>query len=186
MATILVIAFAGSVSSGTGGADNQGAAPTAAVAAAPAKCPSARRAVKFYARRLRVWRAKVGAPKPAIHVQSRCPRYLASVLRRQAAIARKTYYLWRWHHFAWWDWLPEKYARVGACETGYGKRPGSWTWDSGTYISAFGIYRPAYAQFARAIGVPQWEERHTPRDQYKVASAIQGRYGWGAWGCGGA
>jgi hypothetical protein len=92
--------------------------------------------------------------------------------------------------YDWRRWLPDKFARVGACETGYGQRPGSWTWDTrqfdaqghfvGGYVSAFGIYAPAYEAFHR------WTGLNTPREQYEVAAAIHERYGWGAWGCGGA
>lgn len=97
-----------------------------------------------------------------------------------------------------WDlWLPDKFARVGACETGYGKKPGNWHWDSGTYVSPFGIIRSAYNSFAHSLGYLGWDDldpgthqRHglnaPPYEQYRVAAAIQARYGWGAWGCGGA
>jgi hypothetical protein len=110
------------------------------------------------------------------------------VLQHKAYRARLAYQRWHAYHYEWRTWLPDKFARVGACETGYGRKPGSWTWDSGTYVSAFGIYRPAYAQFARLTGTPTWDEpgARTPREQFIVASAIQARYGWGAWGCGSA
>ena len=151
-------------------------------------CLSARRAVRFYGSRYVQHVTKMGAPKVTLHRGSRCPHYLARVLRAKALAARKAYARWLEYHYHWQAWLPDKFARVGACETGYGRRPGSWTWDSGTYVSAFGIYRPAYAQFARATGTPTWDESgaRTPREQYIVASAIQARFGWGAWGCGGA
>lgn len=92
--------------------------------------------------------------------------------------------------------MPDKYARVGACETGYGRRPGNWHWDSGRYVSAFGIIRVAYNSFAHQLGFLGWDDldgkthqRHgldaPPREQYLVAKAIHDRYGWSAWGCGG-
>ena len=129
--------------------------------------------------------------RPATHLSPSgrsCPRYLARVLRGKAAARRRAYLRWHAYHFEWWKWLPDKFARVGACETGYGRRPGSWTWDSGTYVSAFGIYRPAYNQFSRWLGLPTWDDpgRRTPREQFIVARAIQARFGWGAWGCGSA
>jgi len=156
---------------------------------------SAKRAVKFYAGRIAYWHDKMGAGNPARAAGSRsegsqrpspraCPRYLAHVLQRKAYALRKAYPAWIkrvWEYqYAWWKWLPDKFARVGACETGYGKKPGSWTWDSGTYVSAFGIYRPAYEAYHH------WTGHNTPREQYEVAAAIQARFGWGAWGCGGS
>ena len=88
-----------------------------------------------------------------------------------------------WHQYAWRDWLPDKYRRVAQCETGI-----DWRWDSGTYVSAFGIFRPAYDEFSRRAGLLAWGSpgNRTPRDQFTVARAIHDRYGWGAWGCGGA
>lgn len=85
----------------------------------------------------------------------------------------------------WRSWLPDKWARIGACETGYGKRPGNWHWDSGRYVSAFGIYRAAYAQYAHEIGLPGWDEPgvRTPREQYRVAMRIYHHYGLSGWGC---
>jgi hypothetical protein len=145
-------------------------------------CASARKAVRFYQARVRYWAQKMGQPV----ANGSHPRrvagcsYLAHVLQRKAHAARLAYARWWEHEWRWQAWLPDKFARVGACETGYGKRPGSWTWDSGTYVSAFGIYRPAYEAYHR------WTGRNTPREQYEVASAIQARFGWSAWGCGGA
>ena len=149
---------------------------------------SARRAVKFYAGRLAYWRDRMGAAQRqgrfatasrSVRIRG-CPRYLAHILQRKAYALRKAYARWVDYQWNWEAWLPDKFARVGACETGYGKRPGSWTWDSGTYVSAFGIYRPAYEAYHR------WTGHNTPREQYEVAAAIQARFGWGAWGCGGA
>jgi len=170
---------------------------TAVRVTAPDKCPSARRAVIYYGRRLTQWRAKMGVPartaaRQSSAVTSRlgCPRYLAHVLQRKARAARLAYERWYEHEWHWQAWLPDKFARLGACETGYGKRPGLWTWDTrqfdaqghfvGGYVSAFGIYAPAYEAYHR------WTGRNTPREQYEVAAAIQARFGWGAWGCGGA
>lgn len=97
--------------------------------------------------------------------------------------------------WTWEKWLPDKWARVGACETGYGQRPGNWSWDSGRYVSAFGIIRGAYTHYAHQLGFLSWDDRDpvtkqrhkaTPWEQYKVAEAIEADYGFGAWGCGGA
>lgn len=94
--------------------------------------------------------------------------------------------------YRWQVWLPDKWQRVGACETGYGKRPGDFRWDSGTYISAFGILRGSWYAF----GGPYWPTRAdlrkhpglhlpTPWTQYRVALRIWRAYGFSGWGCGG-
>lgn len=166
---------------------------TAASAAAPA-CTDARKGLRYYRRQTAFLRSKMGQESPRLSSGASpagsCPaiRNQAKRWRTKARNARLRYERWHTWHYAWWKWLPEKFARVGACETGYGRRPGNWAWDSGTYVSAFGIYRPAYAQFAHATGTPSWDApgHRTPREQFIVASAIQARFGWGAWGCGGA
>lgn len=123
------------------------------------------------------------------------PNCLQVPWTRTCQIARRIYRhhtnlleeLQRRYQWDWTQWLPDKYARVGACETGYGRRPGNWQHDSGTYVSAFGIIRSAYNDFSRRLGYPGWDQGgRTPRQQYEVAAAIQSAYGWSAWGCGGA
>ena len=164
---------------------------TASPRVAPEKCPSARHGLRFYQQRYSYWRSRAqrGSAVLVTHSGS-CVRVrrLAELWRGKARTARRSFLAWHREQFEWWLWLPDKFARVGACETGYGRKPGRWDWDSGTYVSAFGIYRAAYAQFARATGTPTWDEpgARTPREQFIVASAIQARYGWSAWGCGGA
>ena len=148
--------------------------------AAPEHC-SSRKAVKFYAGRIAYWRDKMGAgaDQPGVR-RHLCPRYLAHVLQRKAYGLRKEYARWVEHEYHWWKWLPAKYQRVGRCETGGtvgASAAGNWHWDSGTYVSAFGFIRAAF---------PTWNGHNTPREQYQVAASIQARYGWGAWGCGGA
>jgi hypothetical protein len=151
----------------------------------PENCSDARHAVSYY--RALTWdrQAQRGgelATRTPIARGKACRwvRYAAKEWAARAQAARETLERWAKDEWNWQAWLPDKFARVGACETGYGKRPGDWTWDSGTYVSAFGIYRPAYEAYHR------WTGHNTPREQYEVASAIQARFGWGAWGCGGA
>jgi hypothetical protein len=161
--------------------------------AVPEHC-SARKAVKFYAGRIAYWRDKMGAAvRPKIVLSGRCPRYLAHVLQRKAYAAQRAYYRWVEYHWYWWKWMPVKLQRVGACETGYGKRPGNFHWDSGLYVSFAGIIRDGYATFAHRLGLRSWDETRrelrrdpTPREQVLVTLALQEEYGWGAWGCGGA
>jgi hypothetical protein len=88
---------------------------------------------------------------------------------------------WEW---SWRLWLPDKWARLGACETGYGRRPGNWRWDSGTHVSAFGITRANYAADARAAHMPQWDRHPSPWQQYRTALAHYRLHGgFSGWGC---
>lgn len=158
------------------------------------QCPDARRAVRFYQRRYAEWRAKMGAAAPGEmraardHAAGRCPRYLARVWRAKARAARSAYGRWHHYHYAWREWLPDKWQRIGACETGYGRRPGDWRWDSGTYQGAFGFYRGSWDAFTphadpKAGPYPSEAYLATPRQQYEVALAIWRRYGLSGWGC---
>ena len=90
---------------------------------------------------------------------------------------------WQWK---WQVWLPDKWQRVGACETGYGKRPGRWDWNSGTYQGAFGFYHGSWDQFKPVSWWPREAYLATPWQQYQTALAIHRRFGFSGWGCRGA
>ena len=135
-------------------------------------CPSARKAVKFYAGRIAYWRSKMGAVslRSARYQQARgCPRYLSHVLQRKAHAAHKAFIRWQRDEWNWQRWLPRLWYAIGMCETHL-----DWHFDSGTYVSAFGIIRSAF---------PGWNGNNSPREQYRVALGIAGRYGLNAWGC---
>ena len=87
---------------------------------------------------------------------------------------------WQWK---WQAWLPDKWARIGACETGYGKRPGRWDWNSGTYQGAFGFAVSSWDQFKPVHWWPSEAYLATPWQQYQTALAIYRRYGLSGWGC---
>lgn len=73
-------------------------APKAATSAVPVSraCPSARKAVKFYARRINDHLTKMGAaPSGRSNRLGNCPRYLAHVLQRKAYAVRATYLKWK-------------------------------------------------------------------------------------------
>ena len=88
--------------------------------------------------------------------------------------------------YRWQVWLPDKWQRVGACETGYGRRPGNWHHQNSGYVSAFGISRSSYDEDAAVMGGPPWDDRRnpTPFQQYRAAL---GHYrlhgGFSGWGC---
>jgi len=86
------------------------------------------------------------------------------------------------YEYNWRLWLPDKYARIGACETGFGKRPGRWDWNSGPYQGAFGFAVSSWDQF-RLPGYPPEAYQASPWQQYQVALAIHARYGFSGWGC---
>jgi hypothetical protein len=168
---------------------------------APENCSDARRGLAFYVSRYAEWRAKMGTSAPRkVDVPSSCARvrYLAFVWRLKARAARKAYERWYHYHYAWRDWMPAKHQRVAACETGHqgGTGPGGsrWDWDSGTYVSAFGIYRPAYADDAHRVGNLGWDETirrlgrfPSPREQMQAVDSHRAAHGgWSGWGCRGA
>ena len=104
MAAIFVIAFSG-VSSGAAGAGapsaDSRAYGLASHVSASDKCPTARKAVRFYSRRLNEHRAKMGAGglrSAGVRAGSgprSCPRYLAHVLQRKAYAWRKRVERWQ-------------------------------------------------------------------------------------------
>ena len=176
---------------------------------------SARKAVAFYQARVRYWAHKMGAVAPRARTTASegarpaknrprqfepaaCPRYLARVFRAKAHAARVRYEAWREYNFHWQAWLPAKHQRVAACETGHqgGSGPGGsrWDWDSGSYVSAFGIYRDGYADDAHRIGNLSWDETirrlgrlPTPREQMQAVDSHRAAHGgWSGWGCRGA
>lgn len=98
--------------------------------------------------------------------------------------ARIAYQRWA-YDWAWWQWMPDKWQRVGACETGYGKRPGNFRWNSGTYQGFVGFYYGSWDAY-RPAGYPAEAYQATPRQQMVVAERIRAAVGYGAWGCGGA
>lgn len=125
-------------------------------------------------------------------------RVLAHRWQARARAARKAVKAWWVFHYAWWRWLPAKHRRVAECETGHqgGTGPGGsrFDWDSGTYVSAWGIYRPAYDDDAHRVGNLGWDETRrklgrypTPREQFQAVESHRAAHGgWSGWGCAGA
>lgn len=82
----------------------------------------------------------------------------------------------------WQAWLPAQWQRIGACETGYGQKPGNWHHDSGEFQGAFGFRYTSWDDF-KLPGYPNEAYQATPWQQYQVALAIYNRYGLSGWGC---
>jgi hypothetical protein len=156
------------------------------------QCRAARKSLRWYMRHAREWRERMGAGAGRYERSVRdpaCPRYLSKLWRSKAQAARAQYVRWFEYHWNWRRWLPANWRALGACETGYGREPGSWTWDSGDYVSAFGIYEPGYRDDARRIGNFGWEETKqrlgrlpSPREQFEAAKSHLRTHGDG-WGC---
>ncbi len=166
------------------------------------KCPSARRAVAYYRAHTHQRQSARGGTladrTPIVSGKScRWARHAADTWKARAHSAGKALERWQ-HQYAWWLWLPAKHQRVASCETGHqgGDGPGGsrWDWDSGTYVSAFGIYRQGYDDDARRIGNLGWDETirelgryPTPREQMQAADSHRAAHGgWSGWGCRGA
>ena len=157
------------------------------------RCPDFRRGLAYYRQRTAYWLKLRGAHPRRGRAPRNCPdaKYLANVWRIRARNARVEYQEWHAYHWNWRSWLPAKWQRIGACETGYGQRPGNWQHNSGTYQGAFGFAVSSWDSFvphasAKARPYPSEAYLATPRQQYEVALAIWRRYGFSGWGCRGA
>lgn len=198
MALALVIAFSGSQDSGAttpaavsaGTLSRQARELTASPRVAPEKC-SARKAVRFYARRIAYWRDKMGAasvtdrslPRGITRLSDGCPRYLSKVLRAKAYALRREYARWHAYMYDWRSWLPAKWVRIAICETGL-----NWRHSNSSYEGAFGFALSSWDAFVpyadrKAGPYPPNAYLATPRQQYEVALAIWRRYGLSGWGC---
>jgi hypothetical protein len=159
----------------------------------PERCRGARLGVVHYRTATHDWQAKrelAGRAGPGPLVRSRSchwARYAVDVWRARARAARLAFDAWFEHNFAWRSWLPANWYAVAVCESGHD--PPNWQHDSGTYVSAFGIFRPGYIDDAHRIGNRSWDETlrelgryPTPREQYDAAVSHFEANGDG-WGC---
>lgn len=148
-------------------------------------CRGSKRAISFYRRAYRASRGEMGRPGPVPRVWYGCgaSRRRAGEWRERAYVARVELRTWLRYNFAWQEWLPANWYRVGSCETGYGGPP-NWRHANSSFVSAFGITRHNYSVDAARAGTPQWDDRNppTPREQYLTALAHYRAYGDG-WGC---
>lgn len=154
-------------------------------------CPAVQRAIGFYRRAYTASRTAMGLPSAPPRAWYPCDaaRRRAVQWRTRAHKAARELARWKRDNYQWWRWLPANWAALGACETGYGRRPGNWSHDSGQYVSAFGIARVNYALDAHRIGNLSWDETiarlgrlPTPREQLDAALSHYRTYGDG-WGC---
>lgn len=158
------------------------------------RCSVAYKAVRFYRAKVADHRAQLnlgGIPPVEQNASCRRLRERARYWRQTAATHGRVVIEHHAYHYAWREWMPAKWQRVGACETGYGKRPGRFDWNSGTYQGAFGFYHGSWDAFVgsadpKAGPYPSEAYLATPRQQYEVALAIHRRYGFSGWGCRGA
>lgn len=154
------------------------------------ECKSAEKAIVYY--RAKVWKyqKELGETPLSTYYPERkknaCAykRFVVGNWRGLAKEYRKEVAHYR-YHWNWEAWLPDKWQRIGACETGYGTRPGRWDWNSGTYQGAFGFYHGTWDQY-KVPGAPSEAYLATPRQQYQTALRVAAVHGYGAWGCGGA
>lgn len=189
--------------SGTAGVVAPSAVPGAAVVprVPVPDCSDARKGLAYYRSQRAAWdRKREASPPKNLERAKTCKRVRELVVeaRKNARQARLRYEAWWAYHFDWRSWMPAKHQRVARCETGYqgGTGPGGsrFDWDSGTYVSAFGIYRPAYDDDAHRIGNLGWDETlrrlgrlPTPREQMQAVDSHRAAHGgWSGWGCRGA
>jgi len=182
-----------------------GNSPEDRVSGARHGCKSAARAIRYYKAATLKWQqqrnAFLGGHALAERVKwPNCRRALkaADEWVARARAARTNFARLLAYHYDWRAWMPEKDQRVVACETGHqggtGPDGASWTWDSDTYVSAYGIYRSGYNDDAHRIGNLGWDETlsklhryPTPREQMEAAESHRAANGgWSGWGCRGA
>lgn len=195
MAIALVIALAGTPNSGAAADRGQPREPTAAPRAAPEHCPGVRKALRYYTKRWQHWTSlRTGAsgitPAKGEGVPSSssrpCPRYLLKIRKAKAIAAHKAWNRYFDYHYAWSHWLPQKWYRIGVCETGL-----NWRHSNSSYEGAFGFALQSWDSFVpradpKAGPYPANAYLATPRQQYEVALAIYRAYGFSGWGCRGA
>lgn len=156
-------------------------------------CPHANRLIGRYRRAYTAARERMGLAGAVPRVWYPCDatRRRASEWRTRARAAADQLAVWRHYQYAWWDWMPRGWQSLGACETGYGHRPGNFRHNSGTYQGSFGFYHGSWDAFVgsadpKAGPYPSEAYEATPRQQYEVALAIYRRFGLSGWGCRGA
>ncbi len=88
------------------------------------------------------------------------------------AVLRERARQWNWQ-----AWLPDKWRRIGVCETGL-----NWQHYNSSYEGAFGFATSSWDAFKPA-GYPDHASQASPWQQYQVALAIWRRYGFSGWGC---
>lgn len=166
-------------------------------ASAREHCRATQKAIGFYRRKYTASRTAMGLPGAVPRQWYPCDaaRRRAKVWRARAHVAALELAAWHRDQYAWWTWMPRgsKEYRVASCETGYGRDP-NWAHDSGTYVSAFGIYRAGYADDAHRVGNLGWDETirrygriPSPREQYQAMMSHRAAHGgWSGWGCRGA
>lgn len=86
----------------------------------------------------------------------------------------------RGRQWNWQAWLPDKWRRIGVCETQL-----NWQHYNSSYEGAFGFATSSWDAFKPA-GYPDHASQASPWQQYQVALAIWRRYGFSGWGCRGA
>lgn len=170
---------------------------TAAVAAKPDRptCHGSVKAITYYRRVYRASREAMSRPGPVPRVWYRgcnTVRRLALEWRDKADMARVELIDWRQRQYAWEDWLPDGWYRVGSCETGYGGPP-NWHHRNSRYEGAFGFAVTTWDRYAgeaqRRYGdgpYPSSAADATPRQQYNVALTVYHHFGLSGWGCRGA
>lgn len=129
------------------------------------------------------WRCQDKLPQPRTHARSpwkpHSHGYRQAELQRwqhRLAACRKTLerraYEWNWQ-----QWLPDKWRRIGVCETQL-----NWRHYNSSYEGAFGFATSSWDAFKPA-GYPDHASQASPWMQYQVALAIYRRYGLSGWGC---
>jgi hypothetical protein len=174
-----------------GGVAQSAQVTTQSTAAAPERCPHARKALRYYRARYAQWRHKMGAGKESVVAPtSACPRYLARVWRAKARAARKAYQRWwaRTPKLAGETWrdvrldspVNRNLWRIAVCETGgiNGGQP-LWTHHNSVYSGALGFAHSTWAHWRHYVRPlpPPIAAHASPAEQLAVGRALVRSFG---------
>ena len=164
--------------------DKTGAAPKPTSQDRPKGCPSARKAVKYYAGRIAYWRDKMGAaPSGRSNRLGNCPRYLSKVLRAKSYALRREYTRYAAERRARYRRLYEKWRCIHEHEGAWNSNTGNGYW--GGLQMDWGFMHTYGAEFIRRWGLahrwPVWAQLEAAERAYWGYAGYAGR-GYSPWG----
>lgn len=187
-AVLLAALIAGGTASTKQGSRTTPTAKPPAKHIKPAHCPAVQQAIGWHRQKISGHRAEMRLARLPPREWVDCKTAKRRLHDWQQKLRRSKVQLHRWH-YAWWEWMPVGWQRLGACETGYGRRPGNFRHANGRFVSFAGISRRAYDGDAAYMGVPPWNDANPPTPHQQLLAAIGHTRLYGGlsgWGCRGA
>lgn len=161
--------------------------PAAQTNAAP-RCPSVHKALRFYTSRMKHWLRLRGAAERPLARGVGCPRYLVLVRKRQALIARQTYYLWletrTLHDFPFCDGCKAWYRAIEEVQKIF---PGTSGWllscsaaegGHGRWVGYGGVGYSTWLRDSDTVGGPLQFRYSTFKGMFRHAAEFTRAKGW--------